>query len=90
MIRKTQLRINLPKYSPSAGISGAALSHTAVKIATPAHENMTLRKVPKTTKTPSTQQTNKMNGKMRMLALLNRPHTKIWRTIVTFRSSRTR
>ena len=63
MIRKTQLRINLPKYSPSADVSGTALSHAAVKTATPAQEKMTLWKVPKTTNTPSTQQTNKMNGR---------------------------
>ena len=90
MTRKIQLRINLLKYGSSAGVSGAALSHAAIKIATPAQEKITLRKVPKTTKTPSTQQTNKMNGKMRRLALLSRPHTKIHRTTITFCSPRMR
>ena len=81
------MRINLPKYSQSTGDSGAALRHAAVKIETPAQEKMTLRKVPKTMKTLSTHQTNR---KMRRLALLNRPHTKIRRTTVTFRSPRMR
>ena len=42
MTRKIQLRINLLKYNPSAGISSAALSHATVKTATPAQEKITL------------------------------------------------
>ena len=42
MTRKIQLRINLLTYRPGAGVSGAALSHTAVKTATPAQEKITL------------------------------------------------
>ena len=90
MTRKIQPTINLPKYNPSAGVSGAALSHAAVKIATPTQEKITLRKVPKTTKTPLQQLMNKMNGKMGSLALVNRPHLKIQRTISTSRSLRMR
>ena len=52
MTSKIQLRINLSKYNPSAGVSGAALSHAVAKTATPAQEKITLQKVPKTTKTP--------------------------------------
>ena len=90
MTRKIQLRINLPKYHPSASVSGAALSHAAVKTATPAQEKMTLQKVPKTTKTPLIKRTNKMNGKMGRLALASRPRTKTQRTEVIFRSLRMR
>ena len=90
MTRKIQLRINLPKYNPSAGVSGAALSHAAVKTATPAHENITLQKVPKTTKTLLKQLMNKMNGKMGRLALVNRRRTKTHRTEVIFRAPRMR
>ena len=70
--RKIQLRINLPKYNPSASVSGAALSLAALKTATPAQEKITLQKVPKTTKTPLKQLINKMNGKMGRLALVNK------------------
>ena len=73
MTRKIQLRINLPKYNPSAGVSGAALSHAAVKTATPAQEKIILQKVPKTMKTPLKQLPNMKNGKMGKLALMNRP-----------------
>ena len=90
MTRKIQLRINLLKYSPSVGVSGATLSHAAVKTTTLAQEKITLQKVPKTTKTPLKQLMNKMNGKMGRLALVNRPRTKIRRTIITFRSPRMR
>ena len=76
MTRKIQLRTNLPKYNPSVGISRAALSHAAVKTATPAQEKITLQKVPKTTKTPLKQLMNKMNGNMSRLPLVNRPCTK--------------
>ena len=78
------------KYNPSAGVSGAAVSHAAVKTTTPAQEKIILQKVPKTTKTPLKQLMNKMNGKMGRLALVNRPRTKIRRTTITFRSLRMR
>ena len=84
------MRINLSKYSPNAGISRAALSHTAVKTATSAHEKITLQKVSETTKTPLKQQMNKMNRKMGRLALVNRPRTKTQRTEVIFRPPRMR
>ena len=44
MTRKIQPMINLPKYNPSTGVSGPALSHAAVKTATPAQEKITLQK----------------------------------------------
>ena len=88
--RKIQLRINLLKYSPSACVSGSALSHAVVKTATLAHEKITLQKVSKTMKTPSIQLMNKMNGKAVRLAPVNRPRIKIRRMIITFRSPRTR
>ena len=86
------------RYSQSADVSGAALNHvvekTAIpaqeKIATLAHEKITLRKVPKTTKTPLTQLPNRMNGKMGKLSLMNRPYTKTRRTVIIFRSPRMR
>ena len=90
MTRKIQLRINLLRYNQSAGVSGAALSHVAAKIATPAHEKITLRMVQKTMKTPLRQLPNKMNGKTGKLALMNRPYTKTRRTVIIFRSPRMR
>ena len=90
MTRKIQLRINLLRYNQSAGVSSAALSHAAVKIATPAQEKITLWMVPKTTKTPLRRLPNKMNGKMGKLALMNRPRMKTHRTVIIFHSLRTR
>ena len=64
MTKKTQLRINILRYNRNADVSGASLSHAAVKIATPSQEKITLRKVPKTTKTLFIQLKNKINRKM--------------------------
>ena len=90
MTRKIQPRINLSKHNPSADVSGATLSNTAVKTAAPTQEKITLQKVPKTTKTPLQQLMNKMSGKMGRLALVNRPRMKTQRTEVIFRSPRMR
>ena len=90
MTKKIRLRINLLRYNRSADVSGTALSPAAIKIATPAQENITLWKVPKTTKTPFTQLPNRMNRKMGRLALVNWPRTKTRRTIIIFHSPRMR
>ena len=73
MKRKIQLRINLPKYNPSAGVSGAALNHAAERTATLAQETITLRTVPKTEKIPKNELPNRTIGKTGRLALTNRP-----------------
>ena len=88
--RKIQLRINLLRYSQSADDSGAALSHAVEKTAIPAQEKTILRTMPKTMKTPLSQLPNRTNGKTGKSALMNRPYTKTQRTVITFRSPRTR
>ena len=84
------MRINLPRYNQSVGVSGAALSHAAAKTTTPAQEKTTLQTVPKIMKTLFIQIPNRMNEKMGKLALVNRPHMKTRRTVIIFRSPRTR
>ena len=87
MTRKIQLRINLLRYNQNTDVSGAALNHATAKAATPAHEKITLRTVPKTMKTMLRQLPNKMNGKMGESA---RPRTKTRRTAIIFHSPRMR
>ena len=70
---KTQSRISLLRYSQSAGVSGAALSHVVVKTAILSYEKIILWTMPKTMKTPLSQPPNRTDGKMGKLALMNRP-----------------
>ena len=84
MTRKIHLRINLLRYNQNTDVSGAALNHAVAKTTTLAQDKITLRKVPKTTKTPLMQLPNRMNGKMGKLALVNRTRTKTWRTVIIF------
>ena len=51
MTKKIQLRINLLRHSPNAGVLGAALSHVIQKTAILAPEKIILRTMPKTMKT---------------------------------------
>ena len=73
MTKKTQLRINLLRYSQSADINDANLSQVVVKAATPSQEKTILWTMPKIMKTPSSQPPNRMNGNMGKLAVKNRP-----------------
>ena len=70
---KIQSTINLLRYSQSADVSGAALSHAIVKIAIPSQKRITLRTVPKIMKTPLSRPPNRRNGRMGESVLANRP-----------------
>src|SRR4051812_17280229 len=61
MTRKTQQRRTLLKHSQSAGVSGAALNHTAAGIATPAQETTTLPDGVEDTVEPNDQTTEQDN-----------------------------
>ena len=67
------MRISLLRSSQSADVSGANLNHAMVKIAIPAPKTIALRTMPKTTKTPPSQVSNRLNGKTGKPALTNRP-----------------
>ena len=84
------MRISLLWHHQSVDVSGAALSHVVQKIAIPAPEKAILRTMPKTMKTLLSQPPNKTSGKMGELALMNRPRMKTRRTVIIFRSPRTR
>ena len=73
MTKRIQLSINFQRSSLSADISGTALNHAMVKIAIPAQEKLALRMMSKTTKTPPSQVSNRLNGKTGEPALMNRP-----------------
>ena len=73
MIKKIQSRINLMRHSQSTDVSATALNHVVEKIAIPAPETTSLRMMPKTKKTPSSQPSNRTIGKIGKLALMNRP-----------------
>ena len=66
------MRINFLRSSLSTDVSGAALNHAMVKIAIPAQENIALWTMPKITKTPPSQVSNRLNGKTGEPALMNR------------------
>ena len=68
MIKKIRSRISLLRYNQSADISGADLNHDVEKIAILAQETTTLRRMPKTKKTPSSQLSNRTIEKMGKLA----------------------
>ena len=89
-MKRIRSRISLLRYSQSTDVSGAALNHAMEKTVIPALKKIILRMMPKTTKTPLIQLMNKMDGKMGRLALVNRPRTKIRRTVITFRPLRMR
>ena len=87
-MRKIHKMINLRRYNQNT--DGAALNHAAAKTAMPARETTVLRTMPKTKKTPSSKTLNKTIGRMGKLALMNRPQTKIRRTVITFHPPRMR
>ena len=66
------MRTNFVRSSLSANVSGTALNHAMVKIVIPAQERIALRTMPKTTKTPPSQVSNRLDGKMGELAPTNR------------------
>ena len=67
------MRTNLLRSSQSADVSGAALNHAMIKIAIPAQEKIALWTMPKTTKTPPNQVSNRLNGKTGEPAPMKRP-----------------
>ena len=73
MTKRIQLMTNFLRSSLSAMLGTAALNNTMVKIAIPAQETIALRMMPKTTKTPPSQVSNRLNGKTGEPTPMNRP-----------------
>ena len=84
-MRRVQLRMTLLRSRQSTDLSDAVLNHAVEKAAIPAQEKIILRVTPKTTNTPLSQLLNRMNGRVRESALMNKTLTRTRRTVITFR-----